>query len=67
MWEDGPQNAVNDILEHTDVGGRELFGIVHGGENVIFFFSNRVESDAGLSKKSQLWLNESLKSLLGND
>lgn len=24
MWEDGPQNAVNDILEHTDVGGREL-------------------------------------------
>lgn len=38
MWEDGPQNAVNDILEHTDVGGRELFGIVHGGENVIFFF-----------------------------
>lgn len=24
MWEDGPEIAVNDILEQTDVGGSEV-------------------------------------------
>lgn len=50
MWEDAPPTALlNDILEQTDVGGREVFEIVHGGENVIF--PNSEESSASLSKK----------------
>lgn len=24
MWEDGPETAVNDILEQTDVGGSKV-------------------------------------------
>lgn len=53
-------------LEHTVVGGSELLELFMV-EKMGFFFSNRVESDAGLSKKNQIWLKESLKSLLGND